>query len=489
MAERVLQQVGQHLAHGVVVGAERLRTGRHLDREPDLPGLGAGGDLGPGLPRGGRHVDFRPRGLPAAGLDPGEVQEIVHQPLHPAGVAEDGAQEHAAHLAIGREGEEGLRVAGDRGERRLELVGDVRHEVPAHRLQAPELGQVVHDEHRPARGERAGVEQHRAAVEVHLAVLDRVPGEHRVHHLAGGLGPEQLRQVGQHVERLVAQQAAGRRVGGHDVAPPVGGDDALHHGLHQGGALRLLPAQLLEAVGELAVHLAEGLDQRVDVRHARAGEPRRGARGDRARRGGDPGQRTGDGAGGDEREHAADQQREQGGAGDGGLSPAHDLVHLPQVRGDPDRTRATGHGDVQHLPTHGLAAAGGGPGASREGGLDLRPVDVALDGGQWSRGKVAVRAHPPGAVHQGDAAVALARRQPPDALAPRGGVGGERLPDQGGLALQRPRDAALQIAAQRALGHQEQHRHREHQHQQGARDQPGGEGHRVRAPRSVPLNR
>ena len=51
--------------------------------------------------------------------------------------------------------------------------------------------------------------------------------------------------------------------------------------------LRLLPPQLLEAVGELAVHLPERLHQRVDVGDARAGEAGRGARGDRPGRGGD----------------------------------------------------------------------------------------------------------------------------------------------------------------------------------------------------------
>ena len=56
---------------------------------------------------------------------------------------------------------------------------------------------------------------------------------------------------------------------------------------------------------------------------------------------------------------APDQQREQRGADHRRLRPAHDLVHLPQVRGDPDRAGPAGHGDVQQRAAHRLAVAGG----------------------------------------------------------------------------------------------------------------------------------
>ena len=69
------------------------------------------------------------------------------------------------------------------------------------------------------------------------------------------------------------------------------------------------------------------------------------------------------------------------------------------------------------------------------------------------------------------------------------GVGGERLADQPRFALQRARDVAHQVAAERALGGEEQNRHGQDQDQQRARDEAGGELHRVRTPRSVPLNR
>ncbi len=48
---------------------------------------------------------------------------------------------------------------------------------------------------------------------------------------------------------------------------------------------------------------------------------------------------------------------------------------------------------------------------------------------------------------------------------------------------------AHQVLAERALRGQQQDRHRQHQHQQRPRDQAGGELHRLRTPRSVPLNR
>ena len=79
--------------------------------------------------------------------------------------------------------------------------------------------------------------------------------------------------------------------------------------------------------------------------------------------------------------------------------------------------------------------------------------------------------------------------QAPDALAPLRRVGGERLADQPRLALQRALDVAHQVAAERALGGEQQDRHGQHQDQQRPRDEAGGELHRVRTPRSVPLNR
>ena len=65
----------------------------------------------------------------------------------------------------------------------------------------------------------------------------------------------------------------------------------------------------------------------------------------------------------------------------------------------------------------------------------------------------------------------------------------ERLADQSGFALERALDVADQVAPERPLRGEEQHRHRQDENQERARDEAGGESHRVRTPRSVPLNR
>ena len=171
------------------------------------------------------------------------------------------------------------------------------------------------------------------------------------------------------------------------------------------------------------------------------------------------------------------------------LGPADDVVHLAQVRGDADRARAAGDGDVEHPPADGVALAGGDPGPSGERGADLRTLAVVLDGGERARGEIAVGPDPAGLIDDGDAAVVLSRGEPADAFAPGGGVGAEGLADEAGLTLQGALDLADQVAAQGPLRRQQQDRHREHQHQDGPRDEPGGERHLARTPRSVPLKR
>ena len=67
--------------------------------------------------------------------------------------------------------------------------------------------------------------------------------------------------------------------------------------------------------------------------------------------------------------------------------------------------------------------------------------------------------------------------------------GVQRLADEPGLALERALDVAHEVAPQRPLRGEQQDGDREHEDQQRPRDQPGRERHRVRTPRSVPLNR
>ena len=93
----------------------------------------------------------------------------------------------------------------------------------------------------------------------------------------------------------VAQQPPSRRVGGHDVPPPVRGDHALHHGFDQRRRLGLLAAELARS-GRRAAGASAGATAPAA---SMSGMPERGKRGgvaggDRPRGRGDVGERLGD---------------------------------------------------------------------------------------------------------------------------------------------------------------------------------------------------
>ena len=123
-------------------------------------------------------------------------------------------------LGVGRVAQQRLGVARDRRERRLELVRHVGDEVPADRLEPADLGEVVQHEHGAAGGQRTRVHEEHAAVHVELTILHRPALEHDVHHLARGLDPEELRQVGQRLRRA-RSPAAGERPGSRSRCGPA----------------------------------------------------------------------------------------------------------------------------------------------------------------------------------------------------------------------------------------------------------------------------
>src|SRR6185436_8624810 len=112
-------------------------------------------------------------------------------------------------LVAQRTGEQRLDEALDRGQRRLELVRDVGDEVAADALEAPQVGDVVQDEHQAAapaalEGARVRLEHAllAAAEEVDLVDLVRA-GDART--------PEQILELAD--RRLVPQRPAlGRRL-------------------------------------------------------------------------------------------------------------------------------------------------------------------------------------------------------------------------------------------------------------------------------------
>ena len=149
---------------------------------------------------------------------------------------------------------------------------------------------------------------------------------------------------------------------------------------------------------ELPVHLPERLDQRVDVGNARAGEAGRRARGDGARRRRDLGERPGDRASGDAARARSPTSRASSAApATAPLRPAHDVVHLVQVRRHPDHARPARHRDVEQLAAHRLAPPGRRAPArpSSAARTSGRPAWFSI-AGSGPGGKVAVGSDPAG---------------------------------------------------------------------------------------------
>ena len=281
VTERVVHQVGEHLAERVEVGAHRRRV-RRRPRASNSTALrvGPAGQRRPGLAR--RRVDAPPPR--ASGCQrPDSMRDRSSRSSTSRCIRRALLRivPRKRRVVSGSGGcrQQGLGVARDRGERGLELVGHVGHEVAAHRLQAPQLGEIVHHQHGAAGGERPRVEQQRAAVQLELA--DPAPVRRRARRPrprappSPGTAPA---RSGSESSRIVAQEPPRRGVRGDDVAPLVRGDHPFHHGFDQRRRLGLLPAQLVEAIAQLAVHLAERLDQRVDVGHARSAGSGEGSR-------------------------------------------------------------------------------------------------------------------------------------------------------------------------------------------------------------------
>ena len=119
IAQRVVQQVGDHLLQSVGVAGDHRRLGRRLDDQVDADLLGPlRDDLG-ALPDHRRQVD---RLTPQRGLarfDPRQVEQAGDEPLEPAQVGVDHRQRAAAAVLVadGAVGER-LDEAADRGQRR-----------------------------------------------------------------------------------------------------------------------------------------------------------------------------------------------------------------------------------------------------------------------------------------------------------------------------------------------------------------------------------
>ena len=112
-------------------------------------------------------------------LHPGEVDDLLHELGEPLRLALHAGAEPAHRLGVIGEVGDRLGEQGDRPDRGLELVRHVRHEVPAHRIEAARLGLVVaqDEDERRAQGCYPGVEVAgdagvRAALLLEVELLD-----------------------------------------------------------------------------------------------------------------------------------------------------------------------------------------------------------------------------------------------------------------------------------------------------------------------------
>ncbi len=150
-------------------------------------------------------VDLHP-----AGLQPGHVQQVVHQLHQPVGALQHHVHELALAVAQGLRPPQQLHEALDRGQRAAQLVRGGGHEVALHPLQPRPLGDVADGPHQAraaGRGQAAGGGRQRPAAD-----LDR--------HVAGqaqlGLGQRAVARVGVDARGQAGHQLGGARVGrGH----------------------------------------------------------------------------------------------------------------------------------------------------------------------------------------------------------------------------------------------------------------------------------
>ena len=169
-------------------------------------------------------------------LHPGQVDELLDQAGQPGRLVLHPAGEALHRLGVVGRVHHRLRQQGERADRGLQLVADVRHEVAAHRLDPAGLRQVLdQQEHQPGAqrgdpcGDREGLTPAGAAARqiqldlAYLAVPAGVPGhlEHRVDgQLAAAHQPEGVRRGAGLDHRVALVQ--------HDGGGAQHGQDGVH---------------------------------------------------------------------------------------------------------------------------------------------------------------------------------------------------------------------------------------------------------------------
>ncbi len=177
--DRVVDEVEQDLVHALAVGREGREIERDVVADLDAAPRHRDVDLGDQVVHQRLERQLLDPERDLAGLEPRELQQLIHEPSEPL----DLGQHHAERRGVGflHAVEEVLQVRADRRDRRLELVGDVGHEVAAALLEMLELS--PHPIERD--GEPADLV---AALRVHAdGVVPRLHPPSRRRHVAEGL--------------------------------------------------------------------------------------------------------------------------------------------------------------------------------------------------------------------------------------------------------------------------------------------------------------
>ena len=153
VGDRVGQQVGHRGAQLALHPADD-EAALAADGDLELLGAGRGAGAVDGLGDHRVDVDRHQLGQRLAALQPGEVDQLAHQPGQPVGLVRDPAGEALHRLRVVGGLLDRLGQQGQRADRRLQLVPHVGDEVAADRLGAPGLGDVL-EHQRDRAGRRA----------------------------------------------------------------------------------------------------------------------------------------------------------------------------------------------------------------------------------------------------------------------------------------------------------------------------------------------
>ena len=147
MTDRIFHQIPQNLPERRRIRAHLLGIGGDVGANHDVLFVSGRSDRTHDIGDHIRHPQRHGIRAPAAGLDPAQVQQVVHNALHPPCVRQDGLQKrlpaHQRDVAIL---DQRFGIAAHNGQRRAQFVAHVGHEVATHLLEFADRREIVHGE-------------------------------------------------------------------------------------------------------------------------------------------------------------------------------------------------------------------------------------------------------------------------------------------------------------------------------------------------------